>query len=83
MAWLTKTVLTDEEKMHLKAVVLELRVIRKLIDALAEAAVNLSDKEFLKNFTDAPEVDLTEGELERHEGKLQKQLYNAKKAFKL
>ena len=80
---MTKTILTDEEKMHLKAVVLELRVIRKLIDALAEAAVNLSDKEFRKSFSDATEVDLTESELERHEGKLQKQLYNAKKTFRL
>lgn len=80
---MAEIVITDEDKMQLKAVVLELSVIRKLVDALAEATVNLSDKEFLKSFSIAPEVDLTENELERHEGRLQKQLYNAKKAFSL
>jgi hypothetical protein len=79
VAWLAKLVLTDEEIRHLKAVALELQAIRKLIDALAEAAVNLSGKEFLKAFCQPQEVDLTESELEHHEEKLRKQIYTAKK----
>ena len=77
-----KTVLTDEEKRYLRAVAIELKAIRKLIDVLAETAVNLSDKDFLKGFSDKPEIDLTEYEMDHHEWKLQKQLYTIKKAFK-
>jgi len=40
---------TEEDKIHLKAIVLELYEIRKLIEKLAETIVNLSDKELLKN----------------------------------
>jgi len=65
VAWLAKLVLTDEERRHLKAVALELRAIRKLIDALAEAAVNLSNKEFLKAFSQQLEVDLTDYDLKK------------------
>ncbi len=80
---MAKLFLTDEERRRLKAVALELKAIRKLIDSLAEATVNLSDKEFLKAFSQMQEVDLTESELEHHEEKMQRHLYNAKKAFKL
>lgn len=43
-----KYIVTEEDKRSLKALAIELHEIRKLIEQLAETAVNLSDKQFLK-----------------------------------
>ena len=45
---LGKTVFTEEDKQTLKVIAFELVEIRKLIMALAETLVNISDKELLK-----------------------------------
>ena len=50
MAWLVKTVFTDEDKRNLKVIAEELKEIRKLIEELTEKLVNLSDKELMKIF---------------------------------
>ncbi len=78
---MAKLILTDEERMYVKAVVLELREIRKILDGLSEAVVKLNDKEFLKAMNSTEEVDLKESQVDRYEEKLQKQLYTAKKEF--
>ena len=48
VAWLVKTVFTEEDKRNLKVIAMELFEIRKLIMELAETLVKISDKELLK-----------------------------------
>jgi preprotein translocase subunit SecA len=80
VAWLVKTVFTDEDKRKLKGIAEELKEIRKLIEELAEKMVNLSDRELMKNFN-ADQTDLRENEVFRYREKLQKQLDSAEKEF--
>jgi len=73
---------TEEDKIHLKAIVLELYEIRKLIEKLAETIVNLSDKELLKNLK-ASQENLKEKQVDRYREKLEKQVGIVEKEFRL
>jgi hypothetical protein len=81
VAWLVKTVLTDEDRRYLKVVALELFEIRKLIAVLAETLVNLSDKELLKILNASPE-DFKENQVDRYKEKLDRQVDIAEKEFR-
>jgi len=73
---------TEEDKIHLKAIVLELYEIRKLIEKLAETIVNLSDKELLKNLK-ASQENLKEKQVDRYREKLEKQVGIVEKELRL
>ena len=76
-----KTVVTEEEKRDLKALALELHEIRKLLDALAETLVKVSDKEFLK-LLDAGQDGVREKQVDSYRLTLEKQLDIAEKEFR-
>jgi hypothetical protein len=78
VAWLVKTVFTEEEKRYLRGIAGELREIRNVIDELVEKLVKLSDKEFMNSF-EADQIDLKETEVLRCTEKLQEQLDRAEK----
>jgi hypothetical protein len=82
VAWLVKTVLTEQDKRDLKVIALELLEIRKLVEKLAETLVNLSDKELLKLLNANQEDDLKENQIDRYEETLEKQLDIDKKEFR-
>ncbi len=77
---MAKTVLAEEDKRYLKILVLELIQTRKLVDALAETLVKLSDKEFLKALN-ASRDELKESQVDCYEGKLAAQLGAVEKEF--
>ena len=76
----TKAVLTDEDRLALRVIAVELLEIRKLIGELAEKLVNLSDKELMKSFS-ADQIELKEDEVQKCTLKLQGQLDRAEKEF--
>ncbi len=82
MAWLVKTVLTEQDKIDLKVIALELLEIGKLVDKLAENLVNMSDKELLK-FFNAFQDDVKENQVDKYKETLEKQLDVAEKEFRL
>ena len=82
MAWLVKTVLTEQDKRDLKVIALELLEIRKLVEKLAETLANLSDKELLKLLNANQEDDLKENQIDRYEETLEKQLDIDEKEFR-
>jgi hypothetical protein len=77
---LVKTVFTDEDKRNLRGIALELNEIRKLIDALTEKMVNLSDKELLRILSTTQD-DLKEKQVYSYKETLERQLYIAEKEF--
>lgn len=81
MSWLAGTGVAEEEKRNLKAVALELFDIRRKIDALAEALVKLSDKDFKRMFNASQDGILNEVQVDCYHEKLEKQLDIAKKEF--
>jgi len=74
-------VLTEQDKIELKVIALELLEIRKLVDNLAETLVNLSDKELLKCFN-ATKDDVKENQVDRYKETLEKQIGIAEKEFR-
>ncbi len=82
VAYLVKTVLTEEDKRDLKIIALELFEIRKLVEKLAETLVTLSDKELLK-FFNATQDDVKENQVDKYKETLEKQLDIAEKEFRL
>ncbi len=81
MTRLTRAKLTDEDRMHLKAIAVELFEIRKLVEELAEKLVNLSDKELLKIFNASLDY-LKESQVDRYKETLDKQVDIAEKEFR-
>jgi hypothetical protein len=81
VAYLVKTVFTEEDKRTLKVIASELLEIRKLVDKLAETLVNLSDKELLKFLNARQKEDLKEKQVDRYKLTLDKQIDIAKKEF--
>ncbi len=81
VAWLAKTVLTEEERRYLRVIVLELFEIRKLVNQLAETMANLSDKQLLK-VLNANQDDLKEHQVDDYKLKMEKQLDTAEKEFR-
>jgi hypothetical protein len=75
-----KAVLTEEDKLALRVIAVELLEIRKLIGELAEKLVNLSDKELMKSLN-ADQIDLKEDEVQKCRLKLQGQLDSAEREF--
>jgi hypothetical protein len=82
VAWLAKTVLTEEEKRSIKVVALELFEIRKLVNQLAETLANLSDKELLK-VLNANQDDLDEHQVDSYKLRLEKQLDVVEREFNM
>jgi hypothetical protein len=82
VAWLVKTVLTEDDRRNLKVIVLELLEIRKLLEGLAETLVKLSDKELLKALN-ANKGDLKESQVDAYREKLEKQVDLTEKEFRL
>ncbi len=80
VAWLIKYIVTEEDKRSLKALAIELHEIRKLIEQLAETAVNLSDKQFLKCFN-ASQNALKEKQVDRYWETLEKEIDIVEKEF--
>lgn len=81
MAYLLKTVFTEEDKRTLKVIALELLEISKLVDKLAETLVNLSDKELLRFLNSNQKDDIKEEQVDRYKLTLEKQIDIAKEDF--
>jgi hypothetical protein len=80
VAWLAKTVLTDEERGCIRSLALDIADLRKQINLLAETLAKLNDKQFLKAFTDE-KPDLTEHQVDKYQLSLQKQVDNTENEF--
>lgn len=80
MAWLARTVLTEEERSQLGFIALELAKIRKQLLQLAETLVKISDKQFLETFNVTKE-EFTEKQLDNYQLTLQKQADKAESEF--
>ncbi len=78
---MTKTVVTEEEKLQLKIIAVQLTEIRRQINQLAEALVKLNDKQFLETFNVEKE-DFTEKQLENYQLGLQKQADKVEDEFR-
>jgi hypothetical protein len=81
VAWLAKTVFTEEDKRNLKVIAMELFEIRKLIMELAETLVKISDKELLK-ILNSNQDDLKEKLVDNYKEKLEAKLDIAEKEFR-
>ncbi len=73
VAWLVKTVLTEEEKRYLMALALELVEIRKQLNQIAETMAKLSDKQFSESLNMSKD-GVTEGQVDSYQLALQKRL---------
>lgn len=73
MAWLVNTVLTEEDRIILRGLAVEIADIRKQLNQLAETLAKLNDKQFLKAFVDS-KPDLNEEQVDRYQLSLQKQV---------
>jgi hypothetical protein len=80
VAWLARTVLTEEERSQLGFIALELAKIRKQLLQLAETLVKISDKQFLETFNVTKE-EFTEKQLDNYQLTLQKQADKAESEF--
>jgi hypothetical protein len=81
VAWLVRTVFTDEDKRNLTVIAAELIELRKLIEELTESLVNVSDKKLLK-MLNASQDDLEENKVLNYKEKLEKQIDLAEKEFR-
>jgi hypothetical protein len=70
---LVNTVFSDDEKRALRAITLELGELRKLLMALAEMMVKMSDKELLETLN-ASKEDIAENKVANYKEKLEKQI---------
>jgi len=73
VAWLVNTVLTEEDRIILRGLAVEIADIRKQLNQLAETLAKLNDKQFLKAFVDS-KPDLNEEQVDRYQLSLQKQV---------
>jgi hypothetical protein len=81
VAWLVRTVITDDDKRNLKVIAAELIDLRKLIEELTESLVTVSDKKLLK-MLNASQDDLKENKVLNYKEKLEKQIDIAEKEFR-
>lgn len=81
MAWLAKTVLTDEERVFIKSLALELTDIRRQLNELAQAIVMMNDKQFFKALNACKE-DFTENQVDNYKLALQKKADAAEYEFR-
>jgi hypothetical protein len=82
VAWLAKTALTEEEKLCIKALALDIADLRKKINELAEALAKMNDKQFKEAFSQETKEDLTEKQVDKYQLALQKQVDNAENEFR-
>jgi hypothetical protein len=82
VAWLAKTALTEEEKLCIKALALDISDLRKKIYELAEALAKMNDKQFMEAFAKETKGDLTEKQVDKYQLTLQKQVDNAENEFR-
>lgn len=68
---MAKTVLTDEERMFLKSLILELVHIRQQLNELAQVVVMMNEKQFSKALNACKE-DFTENQVDNYKLGLQK-----------
>jgi hypothetical protein len=73
VALLTKTVLTEEEKLQIRFIATELSEIRKQLLQLTETLAKISDKKFLEIFK-VEKSDFTEKQVDKLELDLQKKV---------
>jgi hypothetical protein len=73
VALLTKTVLTEEEKLQIRFIATELTEIRKQLLQLTETLAKISDKKFLEIFK-VEKSDFTEKQVDKLELDLQKKV---------
>jgi hypothetical protein len=71
---LARTVLTDEEKLCIKALALDIADLRKQINQLAEALAKMNDKQFREAFCQEDKVDVTEKQVDNYQLSLQKKM---------
>jgi hypothetical protein len=81
VAWLVRTVFTDDDKKNLKVIAAELIELRKLIEELTESLVNVSDKKLMK-MLNASQDDFKENKVLNFKEKLEKQIDIAEKEFR-
>jgi glutathionyl-hydroquinone reductase len=81
VAWLVRTVFTDDDKKNLKVIAAELIELRKLIEELTESLVNVSDKKLMK-MLNASQDDLKENKVLNYKEKLEKQIDIVEKEFR-
>jgi hypothetical protein len=74
VAWLAKTALTDEERLCIKALALDIADLRKQINQLAEALAKMNDKQFREAFAQDDKVDVTEKQVDSYKLALQKKV---------
>jgi hypothetical protein len=74
VAWLARTVLTDEEKLCIRALALDIADLRKQINQLAEALAKMNDKQFKEAFAQDDKVDVTEKQVDDYKLALQKKM---------
>jgi hypothetical protein len=82
VAWLARTFLTDEEKMCIKALALDIADLRKQINQLAEALAKMNDKQFREAFSQEDKIDVTEKQVDNYELALQKKMDAAESEFR-
>ncbi|MCW3984292.1 MAG: hypothetical protein NWE96_09920 [Candidatus Bathyarchaeota archaeon] len=70
---MVNTVLTEEDRIILRGLAVEIADIRKQLNQLAETLAKLNDKQFLKAFVDS-KPDLNEEQVDRYQLSLQKQV---------
>lgn|GEM_PF-2303376 len=80
---MARTVLTDEEKMCIKALALDIADLRKQINLLAEALAKMNDKQFREAFAgESKEKNLTEKQVDNYQLALQKKIDAAEPEFR-
>jgi hypothetical protein len=77
VAWLARTALTDEEKMCIKALALDIADLRKQINQLAEALAKMNDKQFREAFAVEDKIEVTEKQVDNYQLSLQKKVDTA------
>ena len=78
---MARTVLTEEERLYIKALALELAETRKLLNQLIENLAKLNDKQFMKLFN-ASKGDVSEKQVDNYQLALQKQADAAESEFR-
>ena len=71
---MARTVLSDEEKMCIKALALDIADLRKQINQLAEALAKMNDKQFREAFSQEDKIDVSEKQVDNYELALQKKM---------
>lgn len=71
---MARTALTDEEKLCIKSLALDIADLRKQINQLAEALAKMNDKQFKAAFAADDKVDVTEKQVDNYQLSLQKKM---------